>query len=269
MNAVPHPKRTVVVRAVAVLVVAALVVAGVWWWRSRESADAGVLRATGSVEAQEYQVSPAIAGAVSKVLVDEGTAVKAGQELVTLDARPLALQVDQARQGVAAAQAALTKAREDLDDDNGSQADVAAARARLAQARAAVSLAQIQQGYAKVTAPAAGVVVTVTTNAGENAAPARTLLTLIDPDDLWVRVYVPEPRLGDAAVGHRARIRSDSGEQAAGTVSWVATQAEFTPNTVQTEEQRTKLVYEVRVRLDDPSAGALKPGMPVDVEFAS
>lgn len=264
----PHPNRTTVVRVVALLVVLGLAAAGLWWWSNRDSGDDVALRATGSVEANEYQVAAAAAGTVTKVLVDEGDRVTAGQTLVTLDARAASLQVDQARQGVVAARAALDKATDDLDSDDGSQADVAAARARLKQAEAAVSLAQVQQGYATVTAPRAGTVLVVTTNAGQNAAPGRTLLTLLDPADLWVRTYVPEPRLADARVGARATLATDSGGSYPGTVSYVASQAEFTPNTVETAEQRTKLVYEVRVRVKDAS-GALKPGMPVDVEFAS
>ena len=79
------------------------------------------------------------------------------------------------------------------------------------------------------------------------------------------RRAVPETRIGTVSVGQAVSVSSDSGGAAiAGTVSFVSAQAEFTPNTVQTAEQRAKLVYEVRVTISD-SSGTLKPGMPVDV----
>jgi HlyD family secretion protein len=186
--------------------------------------------------------------------------VTKGQPIVTLDTAALDLQLKQAQQGVIAAQAAVTNAK-----DSGTKADVTAAEARVEQATAAVSLAQVQLGYASVTAPRDGRVVTVVTNVGQNAAPGRILASIVDLHDLFVRVYVPETRIGTVSVGQAVSVSSDSGGAAiAGTVSFVSAQAEFTPNTVQTAEQRAKLVYEVRVTISD-SSGTLKPGMPVDV----
>lgn len=261
----PHPPKKVIARVVALLVIATLPVAGWFWWQQRQAEEAsGSLTASGSIEAGEYQVAPATAGTVTKVLVAEGDQVEAGQKLVTLDGRAAALQVEQAEQGVAAAKAAVTSAE---DDEDATTATIDAAKARLAQARAAVDLAKVQRGYSTVTAPHAGIVATLVTNAGQNAAPAKTLLTLIDPADLFVRAYVPETRIGDAKIGSTAQVTTDSApETSRGTVTYVSSSAEFTPNTVETQDQRTKLVYEVRIRVADAS-GALKPGMPVTVTF--
>jgi HlyD family secretion protein len=245
-----------------VLLVLALAAGGYFWWRSAQATVSAGLSASGSVEAQQYGVASVIAGRVSKVAVSEGDVVKQGQTLVVLDQSALKLQVEQAEQGVKAARATLSNAKED-----GTDADVSAARARLNQAKAAVDLAEIQLGYATVTAPHSGVVVTLTTNAGENAGPGRTLLTLTDPADLFVRVFVPETQIGNVKVGQQATVTADSvSEPYPGTVSFVASEAQFTPNNVETKDQRTKLVFEVRVRINDTS-GALKAGMPVDVTF--
>jgi HlyD family secretion protein len=125
----------------------------------------------------------------------------------------------------------------------------------------------VQLGYATVAAPHDGVVVTVTTNEGQNAGPGRTLLTLSDPSNLFVRVFVPETQIGNVKVGQQVSVTADSPtEPYTGTVSFVASEAEFTPTNVETKDQRTKLVFEVRVRISDTS-GALKAGMPVDVNF--
>ena len=135
------------------------------------------------------------------------------------------------------------------------------------QAKAAVSLAKVQLGYATVTAPHGGTVVSVTANAGENASPGKTLATISDPADLFVRVFVPETEIGNVKLGQTATITTDSTTNTYnGRVEFVAAAAQFTPNNVETKDQRVKLVYEARVRITDPS-GELKAGMPVDVAF--
>jgi len=249
---------------VIILVVALLAGAGGWWWWSSTQpspSDAG-LRFTGAVETNQYQVGAALAGRITTVSVAEGDQVTKGQPVVELDASAMKLQKQQAEQGVVAAKAALKNAKDDKDS---TKADITAADARLKQAEAAVKLADVQLGYATVTAPRSGVVVSVTANAGQNAAPGKTLLTIADPGDLFVRVFVPETQIGQVRIGQAAAVTTDSvATSFDGTVSYVASEAEFTPNNVQTAEQRVKLVYEVRVKITD-SSGSLKSGMPVDV----
>ncbi len=251
---------------IPVIVLVVLLLAGGfwWWWSSTHSAEAdGALRASGTAESREYQVSPALTGRVDEVKVAEGDTVRAGDELVLLDRRALDLQLQQAEQGVKAAKAAVTNAEEDSD---ATKADVTAAKARLTQAEAAVELAKLQLEFATVTAPRDGQVVSLAADAGQNAAPGRALLTLSDPAEVFVRVFVPEPRIGEVRVGQQVGIASPSlATEARGTVSYVASEAEFTPNTVQTEDQRATLVFEVRVRVDDPDT--LRAGMPADVTF--
>ncbi|HML50403.1 MAG TPA: efflux RND transporter periplasmic adaptor subunit [Propionicimonas sp.] len=246
---------------VIVIVVLVLIGGGVWWWwSSTQAASSNTNQFSGSVEATSSQIGSALAGRISSVPVAEGDHVAKGDLLVQLDQTAMKLQVDQAEQGVAAAKAALSNAR-----DTGTSADVKAAKARLAQARAAVKLAKLQLSYTSVTAPNAGVVTAVNANPGQNAAPSKTLVTLLDPNDLFVRIYVPETVIGNIKIGQQATVTTDSVTTAIpAEVSFVAAEAEFTPNTVQTKDQRTKLVYEVRVRVADES-GTLKAGMPVDV----
>ena len=80
-------------------------------------------------------------------------------------------------------------------------------------------------------------------------------------------MFVPELEIGTIKNGQAAKLVTDAGVTYQGTVSFIASQSEFTPNNVQTKDQRAKLVYEVRVRVSDTS-GNLKAGMPVDVTFA-
>lgn len=249
---------------VVILVVLLLAGGGFWWWWTTNHTEVvdTTLRASGSAESREYQITPAMTGRVTKVKIAEGDTVKAGAELVRLDTKALTLQLNQAKQGVKAAEAAVTNAK---NDDDATAADVKAAQARLAQAKAAVDLANVQVGYAVVKAPRAGTIVSLTTNVGQNVAPGRTVVTMVDPSDVFVRVFVPEPRIGEVSVGQQVTVSSSSTPDITGTVTFIASTAEFTPNTVQTEDQRVNLVFEVRVRLDDTSQ--IKAGMPADVAF--
>jgi HlyD family secretion protein len=249
---------------VIVVVLLLLVGGGTWWWWSstHPGASASSEQLTGTAEANEYQISPAIAGRVTAVNVREGDQVIKGEQLVAIDSAAMKLQLQQAEQGVKAAKAAVKNAQ---DDNDATKADVTAAKARQAQAEAAVKLAKVQLGYTTVSSPANGTVVSVVTNVGQNAAPARTMLTVVDPGDLFVRVFVPETEIGRVAIGQAATATTDSSATAFdGKVTFIASTAEFTPNNVQTKDQRVKLVYEVRVKVSDAS-GTLKAGMPVDV----
>jgi HlyD family secretion protein len=246
---------------IIVVLLVAVAIAGVWWYTTqRQTTESNTV--SGTVEATEYQVASSLAGRVETVTVSEGDTVGQGEVMVLLDTSALRLQVQQANDAVRAAQAAVAQAK-----DTGTSADVRAAKARLDQARTAVSLAKVQLKYATIDAPHAGTVVSVTTNAGENASPGKTLATISDTTDLFVRVFIPETEIGTVKLGQTATITTDSTSKTYnGRVEFVAAAAQFTPNNVETKDQRTKLVYEARVRITDPS-GELKAGMPVDVAF--
>ena len=92
------------------------------------------------------------------------------------------------------------------------------------------------------------------------------VLTLARLDNVWVKTYVPETQLGRVRLGQKARVLSDTfpGKVYPGTVSYISPKAEFTPKNVQTKEERVKLVYRIKVTLENPNQ-ELKAGMPVDV----
>lgn len=146
---------------------------------------------------------------------------------------------------------------------------VAAARGQVEAARATVQSLAARIEKTTLLAPFAGVVTVRHREPGEVVASGIPVLTLLDRDDRWVRIYVREDRIGALRLGQRAEIRSDSdpGRAHPGEVTFIASEAEFTPKDVQTREERVRLVYAVKVRvLEDPDY-ALKPGMPVDVEI--
>ncbi len=122
----------------------------------------------------------------------------------------------------------------------------------------------------EVRAPFAGLVTVRHREPGEIVGAGAPVVTVLNPDDRWVRIYVPENRIGAVRVGQAARITSDTYRDRTygGTVAAIASEAEFTPKTVQTREERVKLVYAVKVRITGDPGYELKPGMPADVRLA-
>jgi len=146
---------------------------------------------------------------------------------------------------------------------------IAAQRAVVAQAEAAVRQAEAQLGNAVIRAPFTGVVTVKHRGAGETAAPGAPVLTIMNLDDRWVRIFIPENRLGGVRLGDTASISADSYPERryAGSVAFISSQAEFTPRNVQTREERVKLVYAVKVRIAGDPRYDLKPGLPADVRL--
>lgn len=144
---------------------------------------------------------------------------------------------------------------------------VAAARAQVAQAEAAVAALDATLAKSRLTAPFDGIVTVRHREPGEIVAPGAAVVTLMNPDDRWVRIYVPENRLGRVQLGQKATIVSDTfpGKRYDGEVAFVASEAEFTPKNVQTTEERVRLVYAVKVRITGDRELELKPGLPADV----
>jgi len=103
---------------------------------------------------------------------------------------------------------------------------------------------------------------------GEMATPGVAILTLGDLDHMWVTVYIKETDLGRVKLGQEARVSVDSfpGKEYPGRVTHISEKAEFTPKTIQTKEERVKLVFAVKVAIGNAD-GELKPGMPADVEL--
>ena len=140
------------------------------------------------------------------------------------------------------------------------------ARARVAQARAAVGLATTQLANTRLSSPLAGIVLSHQIEPGEFVAPGTPVVTVGDTARMWVRAYVNQTDLGRVRHGQQVAIRTDSfpGKDFAGTVSFIAAEAEFTPKTVQTPKERVKLVFRIKVDVANPD-DALKTGMPADV----
>jgi HlyD family secretion protein len=251
---------------------------------------------SGTIEVDEVHVGPRMGGRVGKIFAQEGDKLTPGQTIVELDAAEL-----KARRDLAAAQ--INSASHDADaqaaqlefmrDDAKRQQDllkrnvvspsdaertasvaraqekiVEAARVRVIQARAQLADIDAQLAEMEVKAPTDSILEVLSVKVGDVLAANREVATLILPQHLWVRVFVPEPWLGLIKVGDSVRVRVDSfgDRDFGGVVEQVNRQAEFTPRNVQTVEDRIRQVYGVKIRLPNKE-DQLRAGMSADVVF--
>jgi len=142
------------------------------------------------------------------------------------------------------------------------------ARARVEQAAKALALAETRLAYATLASPISGWVLAEHVAAGEQVAAGTPVVTVGDLDHVWLRGYVEETELGHVKLGQRVRVTTDShpGTVYPGMVAFLASEAEFTPKSVETARERVKLVYRVKIDVPNPT-GELKPGMPADAEI--
>jgi HlyD family secretion protein len=175
---------------------------------------------------------------------------------------------DVARARLTASEERVTAAREGLRRlRNGARPEeLQAARARVAAADAQIATLQQAVTDATVTAPLSGIVTQKLADAGEILAPRTPIVTVVDLDHAWANIYVDEPLVPRIRLGQSATVYTDAGGPGlAGKVTFVSPKAEFTPRNVQTAEERSKLVYRIKVSVDNRQ-GVLKQGMPVEAD---
>jgi HlyD family secretion protein len=175
---------------------------------------------------------------------------------------------DLAKARLQAAQERVLAAREALTrlERGARPEEIAAARARLAAADAQIASLEQNVTDATVVSPVAGVVTQKLADAGEILAPRTPIVNIVDLDHAWANIYIDEPLVPRLRLGQPATIFTDAGGAGlAGTVTFISPKAEFTPRNVQTAEERSKLVYRIKVSVDNKQ-GILKPGMPVEAD---
>lgn len=172
-------------------------------------------------------------------------------------------RVEAAQKRVEAAEATLARVKAGARRE-----EVAVAESRIATAQAAIASLEDQLKDATLVSPVAGIVTEKLTEMGEVVAPRAPVVVITDLDHAWADVYVPEPAVPRITLGQPATLFTDAGGAGlTGTVTFISPKAEFTPRNVQTADERAKLVYRIRVTVDN-SGGVLKQGMPVDADLA-
>lgn len=270
-------KRFLVVAAVVLIIAAISLVKYL-----RHERDDGTLLLSGTVEVTEVNVGFKMPGRIAGLHAEEGQRVRKGDRLAELDSAELQSIVQQGRAAVRNAEAEFQKAQKDHDryrslSQDGAvttqQLDTATkaydvARSQLDQARAALRTAEVRLSDLNADAPVSGMVLSRNAEVGETVGAGVAVYTLGDLDNPWVKVYVNETKLGLIKLGQKAQVFVDTfpGKAYEGWITYIASEAEFTPKNVQTQEERVKLVFGVKVSVSNMNS-ELKPGMPADVKI--
>jgi len=174
---------------------------------------------------------------------------------------------DNAETALKVAKATLQRAKENyqLVKEGPRKEDIDDARAQVEQARASLKLAETQFSYAVLYSPLSGVVLVKSGEIGEVVNPGTPILTLADIKNVWLKSYIPETDLGKVKWGQEVIVTTDlrPKKEYKGKISFISSQAEFTPKQIQTEKERVTLVYRIKIDIPNPDR-ELKPGMPAD-----
>jgi HlyD family secretion protein len=193
---------------------------------------------------------------------------QADEHLALVKEGPRTEEIAGARAQVARAQAAVQTAEANRIELRRKREELAARKSEIDRTRAQAGMTQTQIADATVVAPIAGVVLVKSAEAGEVMAAGTTIVSLGDLAHPWLRAYINETDLGRIKLGGKVRLSTDSfpGKTYEGHISFISSEAEFTPKQIQTKEERVKLVYRIKIDVDNPQH-ELKSNMPADAEM--
>jgi HlyD family secretion protein len=271
-------KRPFIIAGIIVLIIAGIIIYSLVYTKH----DDNVLELSGNVEVTEVRVGFEIPGRVLILFTDEGRTVAKADKIAVLDSAEYVSLVAQNRAGVSNAEAQLEKAKKDFDRYEPlyqqevitpQQMDAAkttydAALAQLQLSQATLRTAEVRLQDTVIYSSVSGVVLVKNVEEGETVAAGTPVFTIGDLENPWIKVYVKENKLGLVKLGQKVEVRTDShpGKKYEGTVSYISSEAEFTPKNVQTQEERVKLVFGVKVKVMNEN-NELKPGLPADVKI--
>jgi HlyD family secretion protein len=283
--------------------------------------DKNAVEASGTIEGTDINIGTEVAGKVRTLRVDEGSIVKQGDTLLTIDDTEYQIQLRQAsanlesfeatyrlalagsrEEDIIQAEAAFKNAQGDykrMKDLLASQTvtqkqyddayaryvaaqqtyeklkrgfrpeEIANARSRRDYAAAQVDLLRKKLHDCSIQSPTSGTVTLKAIEPGELVTPGSNVLRITRLDPVNLMIYVNEQELGKIQLGQNAKVSIDAfgqGREFDGTVVYISPVAEFTPKNVQTKEERTKLVFGIKLEVKNPD-GALKPGLPADARI--
>ena len=191
---------------------------------------------------------------------------RAEENLKLVQTGPRQEDIDQQKAAVAGARAALKLSEAQRIDLQRHIEEIGFRRSEIARAQKSADVQDVELSDRILYAPFDGLVLTKSAEIGEVLAAGAAVVTVGDIDHPWVRAYVAEQDLGRIHNGMAASVATDSfpGKTYKGHISFIASDAEFTPKTIQTQEERTKLVYRIKVECENPNR-ELKNNMPADV----
>ncbi|MDD5408860.1 MAG: efflux RND transporter periplasmic adaptor subunit [Candidatus Omnitrophica bacterium] len=252
--------------------------AAAYFWGTHDH-NHGQIKVSGNIEGDDVRLSFRVQGQITELLTDEGRVVKEGEPVARINTDELVKIRDNAEGSLKAAehQYALDKLDYEraenlfkagaipMQQRDAAQTLAEADKANIEALRASFELAKTRLGFAELVSPLNGFVLVKSSLPGEVVQIGAPVFTVVDLNNLWVTAYINETELGRVKLNQEAYVLADTypGKRYKGWVSFVSSEAEFTPKTIQTTEERVKLVYRIKVRVDNSSL-ELKPGMPAD-----
>ncbi|OGW75702.1 MAG: hypothetical protein A2Z72_03260 [Omnitrophica bacterium RBG_13_46_9] len=263
-----------------IAVLAAIILVTIFVVSTREKVKwSNLIKVSGIIEGDDVRISFRVHGKIDELLFDEGDLIKKDQVVARL-------VKDELTQSKNESAAALKQAEYQLELDaldyqraqrlfeqgaiseqsrDEAKTKSETNKANVEQLRSALDLAEIKLGWADLASPLDGYIITKSSLKGEVVQSGTPVFTAIDLNDIWVTGYINETDLGKVKLNQKAYIMADTypHKKYDGWVSFISQQSEFTPKYIQTQEERVKYVYRVKVRVDNSSL-ELKPGMPAD-----
>jgi len=278
------------------IIVAVIVVGLILLLLKTEKGETNSIKASGTIEVTEVDVSSRVAGQIDIMNVSEGDSIKENAVICELNHKELDAQLENAKAGYQAALDAVNQARiryeniksklqrarnlfetggvpkQEVDDLEAQykifKAQYSLARQNLNQAKAGLNLIKAKLDDFIIKAPISGLVLSTNFQKGEVVFPGAPIVTLADLSTVWLKVYISEKELGRIKIGDKAKVTTDTYPNKIywGKVVKIASEAEFTPKNIQTKEERTRLVFAIKISIPNPKQ-ELKPGMLADAEI--
>jgi len=238
-----------------------------------------VIKVSGNIEGNDVRISFRVAGQIQDLLADEGSELKIGQIVARLNTDELTKLQKEAEAQLKSAQFQYRLSKDDLvrfenlytagavsqqrRDQARTQADTDWANVK--HMRASLELANTRLDWALLASPLNGYILVKSAEQGENVLVGAPVFTAVDLNNVWVTAYINETDVGKVKLNQKATVKIDAfpSKSYKGWISFISQQEEFTPKYIQTTTERVKLVYRIKVRVDNSSL-ELKPGMPAD-----
>jgi HlyD family secretion protein len=264
---------------IPVLIGAIIATAVTLFVQQREVQDKKTIKVSGNIEATDVRMSFRVPGKIKELLTDEGRAVKAQAIVARLETDELGKIKNEVEASLKAAEFVYERAKQDsgrlenlfqagaisAQKRDSAKTEADSAQANVDALTASLDLAKTRLSFAELTSPIDGFILTKSAEIGEVVPAGATVFTAADLKNIWLTAYIGETQLGKVKLNQEAGIKTDTspGKTYKGRISFISQEAEFTPKQIQTQEERVKLVYRIKIVVDNADL-ELKPGMPAD-----
>jgi HlyD family secretion protein len=267
------------IKGIIFITIAVIAGLSVWYVRHNDNRGHKTIKVSGNIEATDVRLAFRVPGKIRELLTDEGKTVKAGDIVARLETDELIQIKVEAEASLKAAEFIYERAKEDYgrmenlfqagavsaQKRDAARTNADSAKANADALRASLDLAITRLGFADLASPIDGFILTKSAETGEVVPAGAVIFTAADLKNIRLTAYINETDLGKVKLDQEAGIKTDTypGKIYKGRISFISQEAEFTPKQIQTEQERVKLVYRIKIAVDNADL-ELKPGMPAD-----